>query len=150
MHAEEDARAMLGRPFSAVGLEVVMELSLLRDVNEGLLIVGETNLPDGTKLMGSLRSAGTRPYYAQARCCVSARRLLLGPFTDGVGALAQLWYEVEVYSYFNGAWQQPPYVLEFTGMNGSKLLGNFASPLDPDLDETDYSVQAKMECLAPP
>jgi hypothetical protein len=141
---------MLGRPLSATGLEVAIELSLLRDTNEGLLIVGETNLPDGTRLMGSLRWAGARPYYAQARCSVVSRRLLLGPFTDGERALPQRWYEAEVYSYFNGAWQQPAHVLKVAGVNGSKLLGNFASPLDPDLDETDYSVQARMECPAPP
>lgn len=150
VHAEDDARAMLGRPLSATGLEVAIELSLLRDTNEGLLIVGETNLPDGARLMGSLRWAGARPYYAQARCSVSSRRLLLGPFTDGERALPQRWYEAEVYSYFNGAWQQPAHVLEVTGVNGSKLLGNFASPLDPDLDETDYSVRARVECPAPP
>lgn len=150
VHAEEQARAMLGRPLSASGLEVAIELSLQRDTNDGLIVIGETNLPDGTKLMASLRWSGAPRYFAQARCCVSSRRLLLGPFIQPSGSLPQRWYEVEVYSYFNGAWQQPRHVLELTGENGSKLAGDLAVPLDPDLDETDYAVRARMECPAPP
>lgn len=127
-----------------------MELSLQRDLNDGILVVGETNLPDGTKLIADLRWSGDPPFHAQAHTNVFSRRLTFGPFTDSSRALPQRWYEVEVCSYFNAPWDQPAHVIEMVGPDGSKLLGSLASPVDPDLDETDYAVRARIECPAPP
>jgi len=147
-HAEEEARAMLGRPLSAFGLDVRMEVTLQRDHNDGLLVVGQTNLPDATKLMASVRSNGKPSYHAQAHCSVWDRYLLLGPFTDQGRPLPQCWYQIEIYAHFNGPWQQPAHVLDIIGPNGKRLAGRFAHPLDPDVDDTDYSVQACFECPA--
>jgi hypothetical protein len=33
---------------------------------------------------------------------------------------------------------------------GAKLAGNLAQAVDPELDDTEHSVQAKFECAAPP
>lgn len=149
-HAEDEARAMLGRPISSSGLNAAIELSLQRDVNDGLHIMGETNLPDGTKLMATLLEPGTPRYHAQTKCVVHSRRLLLGPFSSSAKALPQDWYQVQICSYFNGPWKQPAHVLEMTGQGGAKLLGAFANPVDPDLDDTEYSIERCVECLAPP
>ena len=123
---------------------------LQRDETHGLLAIGETNLPDGTKMMGHLRSVGSAPYLGQARGAVFSSHFTLGPFTDDGAHLPQSWYEVEIYSYFNGAWQQPPHVLEIVGEDGERLTGGLAIPLDPDVDDSDYAVRTKVECLAPP
>jgi hypothetical protein len=149
-HAEEEACAMLGRPLSSMGLDVTMEVSLQRDLNEGVLVVGETNLPEGTKLLCGLRCKDADPYFAQAKCHVIDRRLLLGPFMRSGKPLPQQWYQVEICSYFNDPWEQPPHVLEIAGRDGKKLVGKLARPLDADLDESEYIVEAKYECPAPP
>lgn len=149
-HAEDEARAMLGRPLNGVGFAVTLEVTLQRDGNDGLVVVGTTNLPDGTKLMGSLLCKQDFPYHGQAKCRVHDRYLLLGPFTQTGEPLPQRWYEVEVCSYFNGPWQQPEHVLRITGVDGEKLIGKLAQPLDPDLDETNYAVAGRFECPAPP
>jgi hypothetical protein len=74
--------AMLGRPISSTGLDVVIDVSLQRDLNNGLLVIGETSLPDGTRLTANLhrREPGI---IAQASCTVKDRRLLLGPMPVG-------------------------------------------------------------------
>jgi hypothetical protein len=46
---------------------------------------------------------------------VKDRRLLLGPFTHSGQALPQTWYEIDVYCYFNPAWDQPAHVLALVG-----------------------------------
>lgn len=148
--AEDEARAMLGRPLSAMPVDVKMGVSLQRDVNDGLLIVGTTNLPDGTRLMGTFHRAGSLEYGAQAKCSVHDRQLLMGPFTDSGRPLPQHWYQFEIVSYFNGPWRQPKSVLDIIGADGAKLAGRLAQPLDPDLEDTGYSVRAGFECPAPP
>jgi hypothetical protein len=149
-HAEDAARAMLGRPISAMGVDVVLDVSLQRDLNDGLVVIGETSLPDGTKMMGNLRRGGPA-LLAQAECIVKDRRLLLGPFTQSRhAALPQHWYEIDIYSYFNAAWAQPTHVLDLVGSEGANLAGRLAQAVDPELDDTEYSVQARFECPAPP
>jgi hypothetical protein len=150
INAEEEARAMLGRPLTATGLDVVMAVSLQRDLNEGVLVVGETNLPEGTKLSCQLRCQDADKYIAQAKCCVTDRHLLFGPFMCSGEPLPQQWYQIEICSYFNDPWEQPPHVLELTGYDGKKLIGKLARPLDADLNESEYAVEAKYECPAPP
>lgn len=148
-HAEEEARALLGRSQRGTPLDVMLEVSLHRDDNDGLLAVGETNLPEGTKLMCSLRSSGIQ-YHAQVKGTVFGRRLLLGPFRRGEEPLPQRWYRLEICSYFNSAWGQSLAVLAIAGKDGLGLAGSWTRPLDPDLDDTDYAVDAEFDCPAPP
>ena len=141
---------MLGRPTSELSLEAVLDVSIQRDDNDGLVVIGETNLPNGTKLSCWLRRQFGSKYSAQASCNVSDRRLLLGPFTDKGSALTQGWYEVNVYSYFNDAWQQPKHVMELVGFDGANLAGRIVRALDPDLDETGYAIDMTFVCPSPP
>lgn len=149
-HAENEARVMLGRPVSSASLEVTMEVSLQRDANDGLGVIGQTNLPNETKLMGTLSSMGMRQYRAQAKCAVYEQHLLLGPFTSSGDGLPQRWYDVEICSYFNEPWDQPEHVTQLTGVGGVNLVGRLAHPLDPDLPETEYAVISRFACPAPP
>jgi len=148
-HAEGIARAMLGRPISSNALDVAVDVALLRDLYDGIAVVGETNLPEGTKIMVDLRSAGAMEYHAQASGCVTARRIFVGPFMLGESPLPQRWYQIELCAYFNEAWAQPAHVVDMTGFDGAKLGGKLISPLDPDLDESEYAVRAFFECPAP-
>jgi hypothetical protein len=149
-HAEEEARAMLGRPLSGSGVNVSMEISLQRDSNDGLLVVGQTNLPESTKLTADLRWHGTPAYFAQSSCAVQSRYVAIGPFSNSGTPLEQRWYQVEVYAYFNDAWAQPEHVIDVIGSDGARLIGNLSHPLDPDLDQTENAVRLLVECPAPP
>lgn len=140
---------MLGRPLSLAPMEVGLELGLVRDDSDRLLAVGETNLPDGTKLMGGIRDAST-DYWAQAKCTVANRRFALGGFSRQGEPLPQGWYVVEVCAHFNNAWSQPLHVLAMTGPSGLNLSGRLAQLLDPDVDDSDVAVDASFECPAPP
>ena len=150
VHAEEQARAMLGRPVTSAPLDVNLEVSLQRDVNDGLLVTGESNLPEGTKLMCSLSRSGSSRLEGQARGIVYSRRVLFGPFTKQGTPWKQGWYQVELYSYFNGPWNQPSPVLDIVGKGGDNLVGSRSVPIDPDVEETEYAVRAIFECVAPP
>jgi len=149
-HAETVARALLGRPISNSSIDVSIEVALIRDSTDGLWIVGETNLPDGTNLMGELRRVSSRSYYAQTKGLTNNNRLLLGPFTDNGKAIEQAWLRVVVISHFNEAWSHPSLVLDVVGKDGAFLVGKYSKPLDPDLDDTAYFVQAEFEFAAPP
>lgn len=148
-HAEEQARALLGRPISSLGLNVSIEVTLIRDANDSILIVGATNLPAGTKLMADFRLSIVSQYHSQDKCEVSDGLFALGPFTSRGDVLPQSFYIVKVFSYFNAAWAQPQHVLNLTGKNGAQLSGRLAIPIDRDLDESNYSVEAVFECAAP-
>lgn len=150
VHAEDEARAMLGRPLTPSALDVSIEVSLQRDAADGLLVVGETNLPEGTRLMCDLHLAGSPALSGQAKGSVFSRRILFGPFTHKGEPWTQRWYRVRVHAQFRGPWRQPASVLDVIGSGGMNLAGQLAQPLDPDVDETDHAVQGEFECPAPP
>ena len=45
-HAEEEARALLGRPISAQSLDVLVQVVVHRSHDDSLIVTGSTNLPD--------------------------------------------------------------------------------------------------------
>jgi hypothetical protein len=76
--------------------------------------------------------------------------LLLGPFLHVGQALPQRWYQIDIFSYFNVLWDQPTHVLDIVGLEGTKLTGRLAHAVDPELDDSEFLVQAEFECPAPP
>lgn len=149
-HAEEEARAMLGRPICSAAFEVAIEPSIQRDTMGGLAIVGATNLPAGTKLMGDLVGLVDAGYRGSSRGSVHDEQFLIGSFTRDKEEISQQFFRVELVSYFNEAWRQPSNVLALVGHGGERLAGNLVQPTDPDIDDTEYIVRAVFECPAPP
>jgi len=148
-HAEEAARAMLGRPVTGHEFDVAMEVSLQRASDGGVVVVGKTNLPTGTKLMLDLRGSGSNSYYGTSRSEVHGGFLVSQPFPDDGTPLRQDWYGVRVLAYINGPWKQPKQVEAILGKHGAHLVGEFAVPIDPDVEDSDVRFEAQFECLAP-
>jgi hypothetical protein len=148
-HAEEDARAMLGRPISAQSLDVLVQLALHRAEDDSMLATGVTNLPDGTKLWVELFSSPEGKHLGTAKSVVS-KGMFGGPgFTNQGAPHPHGWYRVEAVAYFNGPWEQPDAVLDIVGREGSYLVGRFADPLHPEFEESEKRLQAAFECVAP-
>lgn len=149
-HSEEAARAMLGRPVTSSALETLVEVSLHRSGSDGLMVVGETNLPDGTRLMVSLRDPESGYLLGQSKGQVFSRRILIGPFTSKGEPHLQRWYRVGLRSYFNSAWSQPHHVVEMIGNDGENLAGDRTRLTDPEVDDSPRIVDIENECPAPP
>jgi hypothetical protein len=148
-HAEEDARAMLGRPISAQSLDVLVQLALHRAEDDSLLATGVTNLPDGTKLWVELVSSPGGKQLGTAKSIVSKGMFGGSGFTNQGAPHPHGWYTVEALAYFNGPWEQPDAVLDIVGREGAYLVGRFADPLHPEFEESEKRLRAGFECVAP-
>ena len=149
-HAETTARALLGRPVSGHLIEAAVEVSLQRGTGDELVAVGTTNLPSGTKLWVQLSPARSTRQLGTAKTSVFGRFFASEGFTLRGEAHPQDWYGVEVLAYFNGPWQQPDGVLDVVGKDGASLVGPYADPVDPDVEDSDTRLRARFECVAPP
>jgi len=148
-HAEEDARAMLGRPISAQSLDVLVQLALHRAEDDSLLATGVTNLPDGTKLWVELVSSADGKQLGSAKSTVSKGMFVGSGFTSQGAPYPHSWYTVEALAYFNGPWKQPDAVLDIVGREGAYLVGRFADPLHPEFEESEKRLRAAFDCVAP-
>lgn len=148
--AEETARALFGRPVSAQVLDVVIGLVAHRDANDGLVLVGTTNLPEGTRLMAGLSRSGDPRLLGQVKFGVLNGMFVAGPFTNKGHPHPHGWYDAEIISYFNQAWQQPLAALSLAGADGRNLIGRLVEPTDKDIDDPEFRVRAIFECVAPP
>ena len=149
-HAEEYARALVGRPIAGHYLEAAVEVSLQRGGHDSLLAVGTTNLPSGTKLWVELSRPAVPGPPIQSKTCVFERQFVAEDLRSNDGPLEQDWYMVTVLAYFNGPWRQPENVLEIVGKHGAHLAGPFAVPIDPDVEDSHTRLTATFECIAPP
>lgn len=148
--AEETAHALFGRPVSAQALDVVIGLVAHRDSNDGLVLVGTANLPDGTCLMAELSRSGDSRPLGQAKFKVLDGMFVAGPFANKGHPYPHGWYDAEIVSYFNEAWQQPLVTLSLAGAQGRNLVGRFVESTDRDIDDPEFRVRATFECVAPP
>lgn len=149
-HAEEGARAMLGRPTSGQCFDAAVEVSLQRADDDGIVAVGTTNLPSGTRLWVQLARRGEVGAPVTAKAEVFDRSFLSRPMRRADGPFSQDWYIVTVLAYFNGPWGQPSSVLAITGRDGAHLVGPNAVPIDPDVEDSHTRLEARFECVAPP
>lgn len=149
-HAEEDARAMLGRPRSGQYLDAAVEVSLQRAEDDGLVAVGTTNLPSGTKLWVQFSREGEPGAPRTAKAEVFDRHFLSEGVQRDDGPFEQDWYVVTVLAYFNGPWKQPDSVVAIAGRDGIHLVGPHAVPVDPDVEDSHTRLEATFECVAPP
>ena len=149
-HAETTARALLGRPISGHALEAAVEVSLQRRAGGGLVGVGTTNLPSGTRVWVELHDAGTGRHLGTSKTLVFDRHFASEEFFRGETPHPQDWYGVTVLAYFNGPWAQPESVIEIVGADGANLAGPHADLIDPDVEDSDTRLRARFECVAPP
>lgn len=149
-HAEEEARALLGKPISTQSLDVAIQVVVHRASDNSLLVSGSTNLPNGTKLWVQLQTSGARRLLGQIKSKVNEGMFAAAGFTNRETAHPHGWYTVEVLAYFNGPWRQPDAVLEIVGRDGENLVGIFAEPLHPEFAESEKRFRAAFECIAPP
>jgi hypothetical protein len=149
-HAEEDARALLGRPISAQSLDVSVQISVHRAPDDSLIIAGNTNLPNGTKLFVELYESRKNGLLGQQQVVVNDGMFAASGFRNGEAPHRPGWYTVEVLAHFNGPWQQPDAVLDIVGKEGEYLVGRFSEPLHPELSESEKRFRASFECVAPP
>ena len=150
VHAEEDARAMLGRPISAQALDVTVQVVMHRADDDTLLVMGSTNLPDGTKLWIQLYESRSGRHLGTGKTTVTQGTIAAPGFSSQGKPHPHDWYRVEVLGYFNGPWQQPDAVLAIVGREGEFLAGRFAEPLHPELSESEKRFRAECACIAPP
>lgn len=147
--AEGEARAMLGIPISAQAVDARAEIVLHRAADNSLIVVGATNLPNGTRIWIDLRRTrrGTEVGHMEAQ--VNEGTIAASGFKDGESPFAHGWYSVELLSYFNGPWRQPAAVMEIVGPDAKYLAGKFAEDLHPELPESEKIFRAEFECVAP-
>jgi hypothetical protein len=150
VHAEEEARAMLGRPISIQALDVAIQVVMHRADDDTLLVMGSTNLPEGTKLWIQLYESRSGRHLGTGKTAVTQGTIAASGFSSGAEPHPHDWYRVEVLGYFNGPWQQPDAVLAIVGREGEFLAGRFAEPLHPELSESEKRFRAEFECIAPP
>jgi hypothetical protein len=150
LHAEDDARSLLGKPISAQAIDVVVEVALHRAPDDSLLVTGSTNLPEGTRVLVELYKSYTPNLLGQAKASVQQGLFAAPGFTNRGKPHIHSWYTVNVLAYFNTAWQQPDATLSIVGQDGEFLAGRFAEPLHPELAESERRIHASFECIAPP
>jgi hypothetical protein len=148
-HAEEEARAMLGRPISGQALDVTVQVVMHRAEDESLLVMGATNLPDGTKLWINLKESKAGRVLGTGKTTVLNGMIGASGFSNQGGPHPHGWYRVEVLGYFNGPWGQPDAVLAIVGRDGQLLAGRYAEPLHPELSESEKLLRAEFDCIAP-
>jgi hypothetical protein len=147
--AEGEARAMLGIPISAQALDAQAEVVLHRAADNSLIVVGSTNLPNGTRIWVDLHRTGSGPEIGHMEARVHEGTLGVSGFKDGEHPFPHGWYCVELLSYFNGPWQQSAAVMEIVGPDAKYLAGKFAEDLHPELPESEKRFRAEFECVAP-
>lgn len=145
-HSEEEARALLGRPISAQSLDIEIQVTLHRALTDDLIVVGATNLPNGTKLFVELQDSGSKKVLGQCKTIVLDGFLAAGGFRNGGLPHGPGWYTVLAFAHFNGPWQQPEAVIDIVGREGEKLVGRFAEPLHPEFSESEKRFHASFEC----
>jgi hypothetical protein len=106
--------------FVAPASAIVVTLSAYVEGNERPVVVGESNLPDGTIVIVTLtrRSDG---YYHQIITSVQGGAFRAGPFGLNTRPLATGYYDITL--LVPVAWKQPRSVQHVIGKNGEKLEG---------------------------
>lgn len=106
--------------FSAYSLsEINLSISAERNNLNGVVIIGETNLPDGTKLGIELihgKKAGAQDYSV----FVSSGKFRSASFTNNGAPIPEGKQKVHVLTYFNELWQSQE-ILKLVGNKGQQL-----------------------------
>jgi|GEM_PF-1950083 len=123
--------------------EIALAASAQRTRSGEIVIVGTTNLPDGTKLGAEL--AGGQDYDIH----VAEGAFRSTGFTDHGRPLPAGSRKVRILAYFNEAWQSPE-VLSAVGKGGGRLNGPFIQLEDPGVVDSAKILDAKLTVQLPP
>ena len=99
--------------------EIKLTVSAERNSFNGVVIVGETNLPDGTKL-GVELTHGEKTDAQDFSVFVSAGKFRSASFSKGVASIPAGKQEVHIFTYFNEIWQSKE-ILRLVGNGGQQL-----------------------------
>jgi hypothetical protein len=99
--------------------QIELTASVSRDANNGTVINGATNLPEGTKLGVELMNGG-RATAQDFGVFVSSGNFHSAAFRKGTSPLPLGKQKVHIFTYFTTLWQSPA-VLNLLGTGGSKL-----------------------------
>lgn len=115
--------------------DVIVTMNTTAEGGDMPIIIGQTNLPDGTELIVSL-SRRASSYGAQDKTSVRNGSFRAGPFSQHGGALNPGIYDVEVTA--GVAWVQPKSVQAIIGKNGEKLDGPLVEMTDLGAKMVEY------------
>lgn len=90
------------------------------------------------------------PNGATAKAQVASGEFSTEAFTDKGKPLQAGPHQVSFVAYFNGAWEQPPAVLELTGPDGSTLEGKLFHKTDGDVVDSSKFLEYRASVDFPP
>lgn len=120
-----------------LGEGVVLKAAVQEDPGRRPVVTGETNLPDGTEGIASIKSKTTKKGGSD-EFTVQGGRFRAGPFSDGGQGLAPGNYTLDVTIAI--AQVQPPQVRAVIGQNGENLRGPLV-----ERDDIGTSVQLSQD-----
>jgi len=122
---------LLGSVNFLPGVEsLIQQVSATRTENGGIVILGKTKLPKGTKLMIDISRSG--PLLGQTKVTAKEEGSFSSePFTDKDKPRKSGIYKVTITSYFTEIWQSKDVLIK-VGKNGAKLPPGQLVPDDPE------------------
>lgn len=129
--------------------QITLTASADRDANNGTVINGTTNLPDGTKL-GIELMTGKRTTHQDFSVFVASGKFHSAGFRKGASPLPPGKEKVHIFTYFTALWQSPT-VLKVLGTGGSKLKASGAiRSEDSQLVDADKVLDYTADLIIPP
>lgn len=128
--------------------KIGLDFSVERNETGGVIVVGSTNLPDGTKLGAEVAepSGGDAEDF---HIFVQDGSFRSEPFSNGGRPLPAGKRRVHMLAYFNGAWQTGD-VLNIVGEGGAKLQGSVIKLQDSDVVDSDKILDLTKTVYVPP
>jgi hypothetical protein len=129
--------------------EITLTASAVRDISDGTVIEGTTNLPDGTKL-GVVVMKGDQATAEDFKVFVASGRFRSGGFRKGATPLPPGKQRFRIFTHFNTNWQTPT-VLNLVGTGGSKLKPSAViHSEDPQLIDGEKILEYTAALIIPP
>ena len=129
--------------------EITLEFTAERGGAGEIVIVGSTNLPDGTKIGAQLLSTDNKVQGQDFEIYISGGRFRSAGFSNNYNPWAAGNHNVNVFTYFNEVWQSPE-ILKITGKGGANVKGNVIKLEDPELIDSDKIMELTRIVQFPP
>lgn len=114
-----------------------MTAQAIRNPSGGVIIEGQTNLPNGVALMLHLSSQEKDEYQAQDKVRVAKGRFRSAAFMRDGQSLSYTTMNLRIYAHFNRVWQSEQ-VLKLVGEGGGNLpRTQFIKPEDPTIRDSE-------------
>lgn len=123
-----------------------------RDLQGGIRFEGKMHLPGGSKIMLNLHRLGNKKILGQDKMAplTDSGKFVSTVFTDQGKPYKEGKYRITLTVYFNGPWNQPNHVIEFAGINGTKLPKNLSVPLDREFPDSGRRIEIEKIVIVPP